>query len=290
MQQKTILWAVVFCGIIVLSGVADAVRIGIVITQPQGVNYVKCLNVDRSLNAYVILEYTGQNITWSSPGPWGHGLCAIEGTGCPAKNCFCDPENSWKLYLKTWDSKAWTVSMKSFDGGSSCNEHYCAQEGDVIGLAFGPDGTEPSTLKYEDICLPITPSDSSKDSDHEETTTTRQTTTSSMAPATTSAQAPTTTTQEEVTTTTEATTTTQRPATTTTETPTTTTRAPATTTPTTTPAPTTTLAEAQPPSIVGDVIAYSVNNSPIIAAIVAMFAAACISFGVYKKKARTKND
>ena len=180
--------------------------------------------------------------------------------------------------------------MKSFDGGNSCDEHYCAEDGDVIGLAFGPDGTEPASTKYDDVCQPIISSGSSSDSEDKETTTTEESTTTSVPPESTTTEAPTTTTEvEETTTTEEITTTTQRPATTTTEEATTTTEEPTTTTPTTTEAPTTTLAEEQQPGVIGNVIAYSVNNSPVIAAIVAMLAAAFISFGLYKKKARDKN-
>jgi hypothetical protein len=291
MQPKIVTWAVVLCIIIFLTGAADASRVAIVITQPQGDTYTKCLSVDQSLNAYEVLKYTGQDITWSSPGPWGHGLCAISGTGCPEKNCFCDDVNSWRFYLKQWSSDEWTLSMKSFDGGTSCEDRYCAQEGDVIGLAFGPDGTEPVSYKYSDICQPITSSGSrDSHSTSDETTTTKEVTTTSISPASTSTEAPTTTTEEKVTTTTKAvTTTTQKKATTTTEEPTTTTMAPEATTPTTTQAPTTTLAEEKAPGIIGNVIAYSVNNSPIIAAIAAMLAAAYISFGFYKKKTGYKN-
>jgi hypothetical protein len=289
MQQKTLLWAAVLCTLIVLAGAAGAVRVAVVITQPQGETFTKCLSVDKALNAYEVLERTGQDITWSFPGPWGHGLCAIGGTGCPANNCFCDDANSWRFYARQWSSDAWTLSMKSFDGGASCVEHYCAQDGDVIGLAYGTDGAEPVSYKYDEICQPVTSSGSSHTDDTtKETTTTRRATTTT-APLTSSTEAPTTTTLEEATTTTRLiTTTTQKPATTTTK-EATTTLAPPTTAPTTTEAPTTTLAEAQPPSIIGDVIAYSVSNSPMIVAIASLFAAAYISYGFYKKKARTKN-
>jgi hypothetical protein len=292
MQQKTLLWATAFCAVIFLTGAADAARVGIVITQPQGVTFIKCLSVDKSLNAYEVLKYTGQDITWSPPGElWGHGLCAIEGTGCPVSNCFfCDGENAWRFYVKQWSSDSWIPYMKSFDGGNNCDDHYCAQDGDVMGFAYGPDGTQPAALKYADVCKPITSSGSKDTHDEadEETTTSRKETTTTIAPASITTQQ-TTTTQEE-TTTIAITTTTQRPATTTTEATTTTTRAPTTTTPTTTiKAPTTTLSEEQPPGIIGNVIAYSVNNSPVIAAIAVLFAAAYINYGFYKKKARNKN-
>jgi len=290
MQQRILVWTVVLCTIIILAGAAGASRVAVVINQPQGATYTKCLSVDQSLNAYELLEYTGLDITWSSPGPWGHGLCAIDGTGCPAQNCFCDPENSWRFYLKIWDSNAWTASMKSFDGGGNCDEHYCAQDGDMIGLVYGSDGSEPGSFKYSDICLPITQSDSSKDSEEKTTITSRQTTTSTVPPAPASSLASTTTTQEEASTTTLAvTTTTQRPATTTTEAVTTTTIAPAATTTITEEGPVTSLAEEKTPSIIGNVIAYSVNNSPMIVAFAALFAASYISFGLYKKKTRNKN-
>lgn len=300
MQRKTIQLAAVLCAVGLLCWQASAVRVAVVITQPSGLTYVKCISVNKLTNAYDVLESTGKDLTWSPPGPWGHGLCAIEGTGCPAKNCFCDPENSWRFYVKQWSSDTWKLSMKSFDGGSSCDEHYCAQDGDVIGLAYGGDNAQPASFRYSDICLPISrsgdgiedikktttkpaTSSSAPTTTQQKQATTQQTTTTqeaaSKAEETTSSINPTTTTKPRPTTTTKPTTTTEKA---------TTTSVPATTAPTSTKPPTTTPVKEEP-GIVGDVISYSVKNPPIVAILAAMLAAAYISYGAYMKRVRAKN-
>jgi len=243
----------------ILSGFTCADRVAVVISWPDGAVYTKCLNVERLTNAYDLLGKTGLNITWSSPGPWGHGLCSIEATGCPAKNCFCDPEKSWRFYEKRWTASVWDMSMKSFDGGNSCDEHYCAQDGDVIGLVYGPDGTEPAAYVYPDVCQPVSRSGDSGDKEEETTTTLAKASTTTKSTTTTEA-AETTPTEEATTTTEEAPAATIERTTTSTEVPVATTE-PAPTTTTIqgeeTEETTTTLAE-KSPGIVGQVIAFSV--------------------------------
>jgi hypothetical protein len=285
-QRYVILSAAALCALLIFSGSACADRVAVIISQPDGGTYQKCISVARLANAYDVLEETGKDITWSSPGPWGHGLCAIGDTGCEAKNCFCDQVNSWRFYVKQWSSESWTMSMKSFDGGSNCEEHYCAQDGDVIGFAYGPDGTEPASFVYDDICEPVSRSTDSDDEEDEETTTTRKTTTTA-APQTTT-QPPETTAPEETTTTEKETTTTLKPTTTTKVTTTSTTEPAPTTTHAATTAPTTTLAQ-ESPNIIGDVISYSLKNPPMVAVFAAFLTAAYIGYDIYKKKVRTKN-
>ena len=36
---------------------------------------------------------------------WGSAVCSIEGVGCPATDCFCDPNKFWSYNY--WDGSAW---------------------------------------------------------------------------------------------------------------------------------------------------------------------------------------
>ncbi|MEA3255746.1 MAG: carboxypeptidase-like regulatory domain-containing protein, partial [Candidatus Altiarchaeota archaeon] len=71
--------------------------------------------------------------------------------GCPASNCFCNPDEYWNFYIKSGDD-SWSYSPVGFDGGESCSEHYCAEEGDVLGFAYGGYGTEPLGISFREIC------------------------------------------------------------------------------------------------------------------------------------------
>jgi len=52
-------------------------------------------------SGFDILEQSGLNITWSPPTQYGHKLCAINGTGCPVNNCYCNRDSMyWNFYLK----------------------------------------------------------------------------------------------------------------------------------------------------------------------------------------------
>jgi len=51
------------------------------------------------------LELTGLEVVTQDFGGGFIGICSIEGVGCPASNCFCDPDNFWNYSY--WDGNAW---------------------------------------------------------------------------------------------------------------------------------------------------------------------------------------
>jgi hypothetical protein len=141
---------IILCAILI-AHTASAVRVAVVIDTP-GHLIAKCLTVSDDTNAYVILQETGENIAWTYYGQaLGHGLCSITGIGCPSSNCFCDPDRYWNLYVKEPGGN-WTYSAVGFDGGASCAEHYCAADGQMLGLAYGSYGSMPPAYSFENVC------------------------------------------------------------------------------------------------------------------------------------------
>lgn len=57
-----------------------------------------------SITGLAMVQRTGLDITWAETS-FGPGVCAIEGVGCPADNCFCDPNRYWGYSY--WDGAAW---------------------------------------------------------------------------------------------------------------------------------------------------------------------------------------
>jgi hypothetical protein len=58
------------------------------------------------------LELTGLEVVTKDFG-FGIAVCSIEGVGCPADDCFCDPVNFWNNFY--WDGSAWQGYMVGAD-------------------------------------------------------------------------------------------------------------------------------------------------------------------------------
>ena len=149
-NQKERYAIITFCAFLIMH-TATAVRVAVVIDTP-GQSIAKCVTTSGDTNAYVILQETGQNISWTYYGQsLGHGLCSITGIGCPSSNCYCNPDSYWNFYVKEQGGE-WTYSTVGFDGGSSCSEHYCAADGEMLGFAYGSYGTEPPAYSFDVVC------------------------------------------------------------------------------------------------------------------------------------------
>jgi hypothetical protein len=140
-----------------LIATAQAVRVGVVVTFPDGNTYTQCISIAENASAYEIMRETAIPTGWSSDPMWGHGLCSINNTGCPEDNCYCTSDY-WGFYIST--SGTWQYSPVGFDAGESCwngdwnswDGHYCAKEGQLIGFAYGPYGTKPKTSSFSSAC------------------------------------------------------------------------------------------------------------------------------------------
>lgn len=147
--------------LLILATTATAARVGVAIEYPNGTVHTECVQVSDGTDGYNTLEETSLQIIWSHHQLWGHGLCAIEDVGCPADNCYCKSDY-WAFLLAEKGDNNWNYMPVGFDAGDECwnhdynsyTGHYCARDGDVIALAYGPWGTQPSFVKFTDICGP----------------------------------------------------------------------------------------------------------------------------------------
>jgi hypothetical protein len=81
------------------------------------------------------LELTGLEVVTQDFGGGFIGVCSIEGVGCPASNCFCDPNNFWNYSY--WDGSAWQGYLV---GAASS----LITDGAVEGWRWGPWGSAMS--------------------------------------------------------------------------------------------------------------------------------------------------
>ena len=81
------------------------------------------------------LQLTGLDVVTADYG-YGPAICAIEGVGCPADDCFCDASNSWGTSF--WTGTAW--EGYSVGAGSTV----ISQTGHVDGFRWGVWPSTPS--------------------------------------------------------------------------------------------------------------------------------------------------
>jgi hypothetical protein len=153
--KKAVLGAIL---ITILAITAQAARVGVVVTFPDGTTNTECVTIDENASAYEVLQQTSFAIGWSDDPNWGHGMCNINTVGCPTDNCYCTSDY-WGFYIAKSDS-SWKYSPVGFDAGDACwngdwnswDGHYCASDGDMLGFAYGPYGTKPESTSYASVC------------------------------------------------------------------------------------------------------------------------------------------
>ncbi len=85
------------------------------------------------------MQSTGLQLTTVDFG-FGTAICAIEGVGCPATNCFCNANKFWGYQF--WDGAAWQGYMAGASASAVGN-------GAVEGWAWGPTGSNPPAVTPE---------------------------------------------------------------------------------------------------------------------------------------------
>ena len=120
---------------LILAATAQAERIGVVVTFPDGTTHKECIETEDNASAYEIMQQTSLPLGWSYDSTWGHGMCSINSIGCPEDNCYCSSDY-WGFYIGTG---SWHYSPVGFDAGDCWNRdwnswdgHYCARDGDLI--------------------------------------------------------------------------------------------------------------------------------------------------------------
>jgi len=144
---------------LLLAGCAGAVKVGVYVEFPDGTDYTKCVEADDQDDGYKVMQAAGLDINWSTSDLWGHGMCGIEDTGCPADDCWCS-SNYWGFLLGGESVSSYTYMPVGFDAPGECWNHdpasyvghYCATHGDVLAFRWGGWGDMPRYVKFGEIC------------------------------------------------------------------------------------------------------------------------------------------
>lgn len=106
-----------------------------VVVQADGSgSVVRPITFTTPVSGIQALLSTGLSVTVADTG-FGPAVCAIEGTGCPADNCFCDPNRFWSY--SNWDGTQW----QSYQVGAS--QSVISTTGAVEGWRWG-EGDNPT--------------------------------------------------------------------------------------------------------------------------------------------------
>lgn len=72
-------------------------QVGIVVAFPDGSTHTQVVTVPVEAKSLDALRAARVTLA-TSDGSFGTSLCKINATGCPADDCFCDPEHFWAYY------------------------------------------------------------------------------------------------------------------------------------------------------------------------------------------------
>lgn len=127
-------------------------RAGLVIVGEDGEAQTTCVALpEGEMSGFDLLNRSGLDVTVDVSGA-GTAVCAIEGTGCPANDCFCAcPGGSdctyWSYWLATGDE--WQYARA---GASQVR----VKDGDIQGWTWGAgsltDATQPPMIAFDEIC------------------------------------------------------------------------------------------------------------------------------------------
>lgn len=116
--------------------VAQEDKQGAVIVQfDAAAEVVRPFTFTASLSGLEALALSGLDVVTAST-TFGPAVCSIEGVGCPAEDCFCNPTSFWAYSY--WDGAAW----QSYPVGASSS--VISQTGAVEGWRWGPFGAAQS--------------------------------------------------------------------------------------------------------------------------------------------------
>jgi hypothetical protein len=133
-------------------------RVGLVVLHGDGRQITRCVEFSEAeISGYDVLVRSGLSVVGAFDAGMGAAMCAIDGEGCPADDCFCQCQGSECVYWAYYHlvSGQWQYSGL---GASSCTVH----SGDVEGWAWGQGsigsgGAQPPVIPFDQICAPPSP-------------------------------------------------------------------------------------------------------------------------------------
>ncbi|MEZ4516430.1 MAG: hypothetical protein R3C44_06195 [Chloroflexota bacterium] len=151
MKRLSAILLVAISLLVILSGMtraADDNQAAVVISFGDGSVVSQCVSFSEAeITGYDLLQRSGLSVIVDDQAA-GAAVCRIDGTGCPADDCFCQCRGGGScVYWSYWHrvDDTWTYS----GAGSSI---YTIRDGDVDGWAWGP-GSVTEAIPPPDIAF-----------------------------------------------------------------------------------------------------------------------------------------
>ena len=103
-------------------------QVGLVISFPDGTEHLEVVTVPAAATTFDALKAAKIDLASAESG-FGPAVCGINKVGCPADNCFCDPEHFWAYYHLDPAGNKWQASAQGVGA-------YVAAAGAVEGFAW----------------------------------------------------------------------------------------------------------------------------------------------------------
>lgn len=130
-------------------------QVGLVVQHGDGRLITRCVKFDESqISGYEMLTRSGLEVVANFDWGMGAAICAIDGEGCPANNCFCQCQGSPCIY---WAYHHLVDGQWVYSNLGASN--YNVRHGDVEGWAWGAGameggGAQPPVIPFDQICVP----------------------------------------------------------------------------------------------------------------------------------------
>jgi len=127
-------------------------RAGLVIVHGDGRVLTRCVAfTEEAISGTDLLRRSGLGVVVTTYGGLGQAVCAIDGEGCPADDCFCRCRGGACAY--------WTYSHLQPDGSWLLSPvgagSWLLHDGDVDGWVWGDGSVAPPAISFEAICGPL---------------------------------------------------------------------------------------------------------------------------------------
>jgi hypothetical protein len=129
-------------------------RVGLVVAHGDGTTVTRCVEFSEpEITGYDLLIRSGLDTVFSAYGGTGMAVCAVDGEGCPAGDCFCQCQGSPCVYWAYYRLKDGQWEYSGLGAGGRA-----VSSGEVEGWAWGEGGTEggamPPVIAFDQICAP----------------------------------------------------------------------------------------------------------------------------------------
>ena len=133
-------------------------HVGLVVLFGDGSYITRCVEFSEpEISGYDVLVRSGLNVVAAFDAGEGGAICAIDGEGCPADNCFCQCQGNLCVYWAYYHMASGQWQYSSL--GAS---NYKVHSGDVEGWAWaegsiGGGGAQPPVIPFDQVCVSSPP-------------------------------------------------------------------------------------------------------------------------------------